>query len=282
MLKINNNLRKYFIFFFIFAQDSNIPSRKVPSKYYAYIPTLVSICILTSHIRTLIELSPKSTHLSAVGNNVLLGISIICITPVVFALFENWTNPKSIPHILKEMLITKRYMENKMKIQFNQTAFERVFSWKFVALSLSTLSSFVVRIFISNSIVPYLLEFSYFSVILIKCIVVLHFVFYVDFVKTAFNSVNMHFDAMPNNTVGKYSTVLVFRSKMIISNLYDLKFVHFNMMKIILELNSRFGWTLFSLSLDAFLNVTTNIYWTFFYRITSPENALLIISNYYL
>lgn len=272
-----NILRKYFIFFFIFAQDSNIPLGKVPSKYLAYIPTIATICMHAWYVREVFRPAPKSTYLSDAGNNVLIVISIIYTIPVVFVLYENWTNRKSIPNILKELLITKRYIENKMRIPFNQNRFEKVYSLKVAAVLLSSFSSFALRISIQASFIPVFLQFSYFLVILIKCITITHIVFYMDFVKSTFNSVNFHFDEMANNVAGKFP---ILHSKTIISNFYELKFVHFKMMRIISGLNSRFGWTLLSLSLDAFLAVTNNVYWIFLHRITSPENELLIIRNY--
>lgn len=273
-----NNLRKYFIFFFIFAQDSNIPLGKVPSKCLAYIPTVVPICMLTWFVRTLIEQSPKSTYLRDAGNNVLLIFSINHIIPVVFVLYENWTHPKHIPHIFRELLIIKRYMENKMRIPFNQTRFERDFLWKVAAILSSIFFSFALRLSIRTSIFPHLLEIPSLSISLIKCIAFTHIVFYMDFVKNGFNSLNLHFDAMANNNTA--GTFPVLHSKILITNFYDLKFVHFKMMRIISRLNARFGWTLISLSLDAFFTITNNVYWTFLYRITSPENGLLIIRNY--
>lgn len=279
MSKINN-LRKYFIFFFIFAQDSNIPLGKVPSKLLACIPTIVSICLLTWFVQTLIEQPPKSPHLSDAGNNVLITITIIYIIPVVFVLYENWTHQNRIPHILNELLITKRYIENKMRIPFNQTKFERVFSWKVAATLLSISASFTTRMLIRTSLIPHLEEFSTFAVIFIKSVAVTHIVFYMDLVKSVFNSVNLHFDAMAENKTAVKFLHPVLPSKTIISNYYDLKFVHFKMMRVISGLNSRFNWTLLSLSFDAFLSLTYYICWMFLYHITSPENGLLIIRNY--
>lgn len=276
MSKINN-LRKYFIFFFIFAQDSNIPLGKVRSKFLAYIPTIMPISVVIFFFRTNFEHSARSVYLSKAGNSTLLIVSIIFIIPIVFVMYENWTNRESIPHIFRELLITKRFIENKMKIPFNQTRFESVFLWKLAAILLSTFLQFVVRIFIRSAFFPLFSEFPYILIVLIKYIAVTHIVFYMDFVKSIFNSINLHFDAMANNMAGKLP---VLHSKTIISNFYDLKYVHYKMMRIISGLNSRFGWTLLSLSLDAFLSLTNHVYWIFSYRIMYPENGLIIMRNY--
>lgn len=266
-------LRKYFIIFFIFAQDVNIPLTQIPFRSLVYLPSILLLLVqLLFFWITFMYQAPTKWGLGNGESHLQLILTIFYATSSVCVLCENLLKPNAIPRIFKEIAITVRYLENKMKIPFGFEQFKRSYHRKMVAIYFTFMLSFGIRFLIKSSAHSQIIDISYFFISLFRCSAVLHILFYMIWLKCLLNSINLHFMALAHERNAFHANTLTIY-------FLDLKYVHFKLRKIVSILNYRFGWVINGLNLDAFIYLTNNLYWLFLYHIKFPDNGMLLLRN---
>lgn len=274
-----NELRKYFIIFFVFAQDNNIPSINISFKFLVYLPSIVLTFALMSFIAATMSIQTAANKgLGLNGNNVLIALLLCYAIPNIIGLCESLLKSCTIPAIYRQLLITIRYLENKMKIPINLRQFERSYFRKVTAIFLSAILSRFFIHSIKTQLYPPYLDTCCTIIIIFKCFATAHIVYYLDLLLYLLDCINSHFDAQAID-VDRKSFIL--HANALKKSFQELKLVHFQLRKIIAMINFRFGWIINGLSLEAFLYLTNNIYWIFLYHIISPDSGLLNFRNVY-